>query len=301
MAGKIISDPTIVELESFSEQNLNVWSEAARDLDELVNLIHYGTQPSRLRYWPELIEAAQIVDSCRIELSDWFRVVTLKYCNDPLSPKGSLIQAGRFNLGTNLDCTSHSAWPALYIGEDYDTAFREKYQIGRDDNINGLTAEDLSLSKIGSHASFKIKGELCNIFDMTNKKNLDPLAKALGKVKLPSTVNALKARIDRFKKQKYQPMMMIKTSNQLYDSIFSVNWRNLPVSFDVPSHSQIVAEIIKCAGYEGILYNSTKGTKRCIAIFPEKITPTSYIELSDECPESIINKRMDSSNISIYV
>lgn len=57
---------------------------------------------------------------------NWVRIVSWKYSNDPLSIKGSCLNApgGRFNYGDIGD--EYDPFGALYIAEDFDTAHKEK-------------------------------------------------------------------------------------------------------------------------------------------------------------------------------
>lgn len=67
------------------------------------------------------------------------------------------------------------------------------------------------------------------------------------------------------------------------------------MQFGMPSPSQIFAELVRAAGFEGVLYESTKGPGRCLAIFPEALTDDSYVELADAVPEPIKHTRLDST------
>jgi hypothetical protein len=51
------------------------------------------------------------------------------------------------------------------------------------------------------------------------------------------------------------------------------------------------------AGFEGVIYPSTKGKGRCVAIFPKNIDGTdSYLQLVDDPPEGASCTRLDSQN-----
>lgn len=66
---------------------------------------------------------------------------------------------------------------------------------------------------------------------------------------------------------------------------------------DIPSNSQIFGQIVRSAKIEGILYPSKMSNgkqKLCIAIFPENFDDSnSFVEIEDDVPESVTNKRLD--------
>jgi hypothetical protein len=51
------------------------------------------------------------------------------------------------------------------------------------------------------------------------------------------------------------------------------------------------------AGFEGILYRSAKGARRCLAIFTRQLSNAdSFIELHKDRPATIEYARLDASN-----
>ena len=136
----------ILELDRFSEATLSQWSSASQDLDELSDVLHFGIEPERRRLRPELLTALQATPLTTMELSRWTRVVTYQYSLEPLSSAGSLKNiGGRFNAGVELDANTLNPWPALYLAEDYETAFREKFQMPHGELTEGLTPQELAL------------------------------------------------------------------------------------------------------------------------------------------------------------
>jgi hypothetical protein len=51
--------------------------------------------------------------------------------------------------------------------------------------------------------------------------------------------------------------------------------------------------LIRAAGFEAILYRSTKGSKRCLAVFPDALTSGSFVELADPAPSAVRHTRLD--------
>ena len=74
------------------------------------------------------------------------------------------------------------------------------------------------------------------------------------------------------------------------------NWRTQPVQFEVPAKSQVMAELIRAAGFEGILYRSTKGPNDCLAVFPDKLRDGSFIELEHAPPPGVRHTRLDAES-----
>jgi RES domain-containing protein len=65
-----------------------------------------------------------------VNLNGWVRIVNYQFSHTPLSCAGSLKYiGGRYNAGVELEPNTLAAWPTLYIAENYETAFREAFQL----------------------------------------------------------------------------------------------------------------------------------------------------------------------------
>ena len=71
------------------------------------------------------------------------------------------------------------------------------------------------------------------------------------------------------------------------------------MQFGIPAPSQTMAELIKVAGYEGVLYPSSKGSGRCLAVFPESLSDASHIELIGPVPSPATITRLDSNTAAL--
>ncbi len=92
--------------------------------------MYFGVQPEQRRLRSELLAALSLTQPLPFPFSRWTRVVSYQYSIEPLSAAGSLhAYGGRFNPGVDLDPGTLNPWPALYIGEDTETALREKFQM----------------------------------------------------------------------------------------------------------------------------------------------------------------------------
>lgn len=286
----------ILELERFSEASLRQWKILSEDLDELERTLYYALEPERRRLWADLLAALEQQDNEPLAIHEWFRLATYTHSLNPLSAGGSLLAyGGRFNPGADLERGTLSAWPALYLAENFETAFYEKFQIRSDEKRDGLAAADLALQPNASHVTVRLDGRLSRVFDATAPERLEPVARVLGKIKLPERAGKLKRKLQ----MPQNALNMVRSGKQLFDMIFSHNWRRLPVQFDLPAPGQVLAEMVRDAGYEGILYQSTQHTGRCLAVFPEMLVAGSFIELIDTPPHPITTVRLDESTAEI--
>ena len=93
-----------------------------------------------------------------------------------------------------------------------------------------------------------------------------------------------------------QPLLVTNTTG-LMKSMFDVNWRSWSILFDIPANSQIFGRLLVDAGFEGVVYQSTKGIKNCLAIFLNNLAGTdSFIELADKPPKGVKNTRLDKTS-----
>ena len=129
----------ILELERFSTQDLKKWDEASTGLDELAAELYFGVEAKRRKFRHQLIESIQGVGHTAVPLHKWVRTVTYQYSLEPLTCAGSLqALGGRFNAGYELDVNTMRPWPALYLAQNFETAFREKFQLTSDDLLGEL-------------------------------------------------------------------------------------------------------------------------------------------------------------------
>lgn len=283
----------IQELDRFSEASLEQWANVSGDLDELQDCLYFGMEPERRRYRPELIEALRVRDPVEMHMSNWCRIVTYRYSLAPLSCAGSLQYiGGRFNAGTELDGGTLVAWSALYLAEDFETAFREKFQRASDQPENGLSPQEMALEPGASMSSVILRGSLTNVFDLTSLASLAPIAKVFGKISMPSKAVKLKKKL----KIADGDFRSVKTAKQAYDAVLKFNWRIAPIQFGLPSPSQILAELIRAAGFEAILFQSSKGPGKCLAVFPDNLFDGSFVELTDVPPDGVTHRRLDATS-----
>jgi hypothetical protein len=284
----------ILELDRFSEANLNRWREISNDLDELQSVLYFNLVPERRRHRDDLLQAVATATPLSLELKSWARIVTYRYSNAPLSCAGSLqAYGGRFNAGVDLDQdVGMGPWPALYVGSDYETAFREKFQLSSDARVSGLSPEELALQQGQSHSAVFVNGHLSRVFDMRTPAALEGIARVLGRIRMPARAKDLK------KKLSIPPggITMILNGRSLYKAMVEQNWRQMPVQFGLPAPTHIIAELLRAAEFEAVLYHSTKGPGDCLAIYPDKLSSDSFVSLVGAPPEGVALSRLDEDS-----
>ncbi len=285
--------PSLLELDRFSEADLDRWNSLSQDLDELHAVLYSGIEPQRQRHHDELIAALRSVPCTPMDFTGWVRMVTLRYADVPLAATGSLKNfGGRFNIGADVDNAIRPPWPALYMASDQETAYREKFGMAKDERIDGLSAEELTLTTGGSYSAIRLDGHLELVFDMAQEAALEPVCKVLRKISMPAEAIRLQKRL----KIHRPTASMIRSASRLIKEALVMNWRVLPVQFGNPAVSQILAGLILDAGYEAIRYPSTKGDGECLAIFPHRLaSDASFVKLTDDAPASIRDTRLDLS------
>ena len=144
------------------------WNAYARAVRDFHYALYFELEGQRAARQKEIRAALQSVEAVRVPIDDWCRIANFKYALTALSPAGSLTHVGgRFNFGRDIDEARFPPFPALYIAEDFETAYREYHGLSKGATVGGLTPEELSLEKPGSFAVLKLEGFVSNVFDLT--------------------------------------------------------------------------------------------------------------------------------------
>lgn len=282
----------ILELDRFSNADITHWQKLSNDLDELTASLYFGVEPARRRLRSKLCDGLKQAGGIPLDLQSWARMVTYQYSLQPLSCAGSLQSVGgRFNAGFELDDNTLNPWPALYVAEDFETAYREKFQLASTDLTDGLKPDELALEHAVGLTTIFLNGRMENVFDMTSFVTLNSVGRIFREVKMPKEASQLATKLKISGSNK----IMVQSGQQLHSAIVKNNWRVWPIQFGIPAPSQTMAELIKAAGYEGILYPSSKGPGRCLVIFPENLSDHSHIDLIGPAPSAATITRLDSS------
>lgn len=282
----------ILELDRFSNTDIAQWQKFSNDLDEFTASLYFGVEPARRRLRSKLCDALRQAGGIALDIQSWARTVTYQYSLQPLSCAGSLQSVGgRFNAGFELDDNTLNPWPALYMAEDFETAYREKFQLASTDLTDGLKPDELALEHSVGMTTIFMNGRMENGFDMTSFVTLNSIGRIFRDVKMPTEAAQLAKKL----KIRDGSKVMVQNGQQLHSAIVKNNWRVWPMQFGIPAPSQTMAELIKAAGYEGILYPSSKGPGRCLAVFPENLSDLSHIDLIGVPPSAATIIRLDLS------
>jgi hypothetical protein len=130
----------LYQLESFSSEDIVRWNAASIKFDELHQVLYFDLERQRLSRREALLDALRSRPAVPLTLAPWSRVVEYRYCLKPLSSVGSALRVGgRFNLGKELRDGYFESFPALYVAETVETAYREFYQIEDKGGAGGLS------------------------------------------------------------------------------------------------------------------------------------------------------------------
>jgi hypothetical protein len=228
------------------------------------------------------------------KFSNWQRAVKYKYSFHPLSCVGSMTFIGqRFNYGRDIN-GNLTAFPALYIAADKDTALQETLGQTNNNSEKRLSSQELALMNPQSETIVSVSGCLENVFDLRNSRGLTKFVNLVKNFKLSTSLKGQAKALNE------NTPNVVEKPKQLFDSIMVPDWRQQVTLYDVPSNSQIMGHILNEAGISGVLYNSKLTGKECIAIFTENFENTnSFIELDDDAPLEQIPGKLDSNNFKI--
>ena len=285
---------SVTILDKFTQADIRTWKKVSKDLTDFYYKYYFALEAQRASQYEELCDALRTGSNETADVENWVRLVSYKYSLEPLSSKGSISWVGgRFNFGKRIDAARFPPFNALYLASDFETGLREKFALGAKGNVLGLTREELALLHSHSTSSISVSGVIHNVFNLTKLSSLKEFVKIIKDFEIPVDVQKLGANVGIDK------LSVIRSAKTLRDNLMAENWREWPTLHDIPSNSQIFGKILVDAGFEGILYPSSKGAGTCLAIFPKNLRKScSFVEVSDAAPKELKNKRLDSSTFS---
>jgi hypothetical protein len=214
------------------------------------------------------------------EVERWQRLVSYRYSACPLSCAGSTksLAGGRFNFGA-FDPLNFPPFPALYLAEDRDTAWSEKYGYVLDGPTK-LTRAELALTKTESVSCLSVSGSVERIIDLRDTTRLTSFLAIVATFTVPPDLLA------RARAWKIHPKYP-QTMDDLLARLLDKNWRGYPMGFDIPAPSQFFGQLTLAAGVDGVVYPSTRTNdgKCCMALFPSNFSGSaSAISIDDPVP-----------------
>jgi hypothetical protein len=283
----------LYQLESFSSEDIVRWNAASIKFDELHQVLYFDLERQRLAHREALLSALRSRPAAPFKLAPWYRVVEYRYCLEPLSSVGSTLRiGGRFNFGKEIRDGYFESFPALYVAETVETAYREFYQIEDKGGTGGLSSRDLALRRPGGFLTAEIHGQLGLVFDAGDLKALAPFAAVVSQFKMPRRATQI------IRELKLQDWKLARTANDVRRQLLLPTWREEPRQFDLPANSQILGRLLRDAGFEAVLYPSSKNAARCLAVFPENLREAdSFLALSGAYPEEVQVRRIDSTTV----
>ena len=288
-----VSLPSLAELEGFSHASLAQWKAAGKNLDDLSHSLYFGLERYRKEHAGELVEAIRARLTGPFRFEGWARIVGYRYTLEPLSVAGSLKAGGRFNIGSVLNPAIFPPFPALYLAEDFETAFRERFGIERSTHVGGLTAEELALVKPDSFTQVEVRGMIESVLDVGDLGAVKPFAEIIAKFKMPQAVRALARKLHL----KNTPFL-VRSPTMLQRELLHSNWRLQPAQHELPSNSQIFGRICAAAGAHCILFPSSRNNpRRCLALFPQNWGGSeSFVEVVGALPPRASLVRFDGGS-----
>ncbi len=238
------------------------------------------------------------IDSTKAEklTCDFGRIVSSKFAADPLSGVGSVLlpPGGRFNIAKSSSFSSY--FIGLYLAEDYETAFAEKFHgVSEEQSENDL--KKFALQPNESFSFNRVRVNLENYIDLTNDTTLIAFTDAIKDITIP----------DYYKKlgHKFGIEVTMATDSEVVKSFFfNEHYPIWAAWLDQPAPSQLFGHYCKLAGVQGILYPSVRNkAKNNLVVFPDNIVETnSSLKLIDELPYVKEDRRfIDKTNYQNFI
>jgi RES domain-containing protein len=283
--------PSLLVLDQFSESSIGQWNSRAAGLSAIQSSLYFDLEPHRLRAGQQLLDAVRRSAIQEFQIEDWCRIVEYQYSLTPLSSAGSITGVGgRFNIGGSIAPGTITPFQALYIAEDYETAFRERFGNSPNAITNGLRPDEIALRDLGSFSTVRLRGKLDLIVDVGDLGALRPFIDVIKTFPVPRAALTTSRRLGM-----RRPPWLIRSATTLQKNLLHPSWRAMPMQFSVPANCQIFGRIAAAAGIHGVLYPSTKhSSKRCLALFPQNWKGSaSFVEVADPVPVSATEVRID--------
>lgn len=201
-----------------------------------------------------------------LEMTNASRIVDAIYQTHPLCSVGSISEppGGRFNFA--MISSYFQDFQALYIANDYETAFRERFK----ETTGTLTANELALRPINSFTHVRLNVRLDNCLDVRSKKTLEPLAELLSKIKATPEHRA------QARKLGLGIPVTLQNASELFFQMTNPHYQHLPTWLDQPAPSQWLGHFARQAGFQGVVFPSVRNLEGFnVAIFLDNFKDSS--------------------------
>jgi hypothetical protein len=279
-------------LEVLSSRAISKTIKATKEFSRLVfdvNASNWTRQVAACR--DDLLRSLVTASVGPYPIDRWQRVVNYRYSGCPLSCAGSMKNeaGGRFNFGA-FDPLNFPAFPALYLAEDRDTAWSEKYGYALEEPTT-LSREELALTERESVTYLSVSGTVERIIDLRDPARLEPFLAIVAGFKIPPDL------LTRARAVKIHPKYP-QNMDELLERLLDKTWRGYPMGFDIPAPSQFFGQLALAAGVGGVLYPSTRvGDGRgCLALFPGNFGGSaSAVAIDDPLPPGATHTALTSA------
>ena len=257
--------------------------------------LHYALEAQRQHHRGDIYRALENAQLGKpLEFSDWVRICTYRYSNQPLNAYGSTIGAGgRFNYGDALDSIDSIPFPALYIGENHTVSYREYFGMPPSAK-RMLTAQEFALAENKDISVIHINGIVHNVLDLTRPTRLRDFVSIIAKFTVSDEINAL-ARIAGISARS-----LARTLDGLMTILYEPTWRGWVRQHGLPAGCQTFGKLVWEAQYDAILFRSTRGGGKCLAVFPQNLQKSeTRVWLAGTPPPNVI-EYIDASNWQLF-
>ena len=278
-----------VELEKFTSADLRTWQRQSENLERYQVQLYYHLEGLRSLHRAQLGEALSETKPTELILNDWVRILDYQYSLQPLSAAGSLVRGGRFNIGNDLDPAKFPAFPALYLAENYQTAYEERFGTVPPTEL-GIEGHEFALREPDSFSAVNISGKAFNLFDLRSARSLRKFVEIISKFEMPSELKELATSVG------IRGPLLVTKPGELKSSLLAQDWRMYPSQYEIPANSQAFGRLLLESRFDGVIYPSTKGPRNCLALFPTNFVDSeSYVEVADKAPPGATKLKLDSS------
>lgn len=174
------------------------------------------------------------------------------------------------------------------MAKNYDTAYAERFG-SRPSSSSEIKGHEFALRGPDSCSSVNVSGSIRNLFDLRSAAKLNGFAKIVSGFTIPGELR------DLGKSVGIQGPLLVSQAGHLKRTLLAHNWRLYPRQYEIPAHPQVFGRLLHDAGFDGIIYPSTKGPGNCIALFPLNFGESdSHVELADAPPPGTSKFRLDA-------
>ena len=284
-------------LDVFSEQDLKTWAELSEVGQLYSDGVYFDLEKQRAQNHDALCAALQDASSIEVEIDNWVRLTDYRWSLTPLSPAGSIRNIGqRFNIGEDLERARDQFFPALYIGQTFETGLCEFFGAPLGDSNCGMPLNEMALRRDSSFTTFKLRGHIEHVLDLTTYEHLKPFADIIRRFNLSVETKRFAIR------KNLKPRILVTTPYSLWKRVLMppAEWRQEPNLYGIPASSQIFGRLVRDAGFEAIRYPSQQGGELCLAVFNENfVGGSSRIEVIGNGPDGASCTILDSENLCL--